>query len=144
MSDLRQAVGQTTTSAELVVRADPISTTTDRAVSIGTMVTELVLNALKYAYPEDQPGQIRVFCRHAPGDALELVVEDDGVGVEPGAPAKGGGLGERIIGMMAQKLRATIERDDAHQGVRTRITMSLSDESPQSPPPRLGEGQGEG
>jgi two-component sensor histidine kinase len=129
MNDLRQAVGQTASSAELVVRADPVSTTTDRAVSIGTMATELVLNALKYAYPEGRPGQIRIFCRRLEGDALELTVEDDGVGLEPGAPAKGGGLGERIIGMMAQKLRATIERDAAHKGVRTRITVPLSDEA---------------
>lgn len=129
MSDLRQAVGQTAASAELVVKAEPIATTTDRAVSIGTMVTELVLNALKYAYPEGTPGQVRIFCRRAEGDALELIVEDDGVGLETGAPPKGGGLGERIIGMMGQKLRATIERDEAHQGVRTRIVVPLSDET---------------
>jgi len=129
MSDLRQAVGQTAASAELVVKAEPVATTTDRAVSIGTMVTELVLNALKYAYPEGQPGQIRISCRNAGADALELVVEDDGVGLQPGAPAKGGGLGERIIGMMGQKLRATIERDEAHKGVRTRITIPLADEA---------------
>ena len=100
------------------------------AVSIGTMVTELVLNALKYAYPEGQPGQIRIFCRSAPEGALELTVEDDGVGMTPGVPAKGGGLGERIIGMMAQKLHATIERDDAHQGVRTRIVIPPADDAP--------------
>jgi len=130
MSDLRQAVGQTNGGAELVVKAEPVATTTDRAVSIGTMVTELVLNALKYAYPEGEPGQIRIICRAAGADTLELVVEDDGVGFQPGAPAKGGGLGERIIGMMGQKLRATIARDEAHKGVRTRIMIPLSDEVP--------------
>ncbi len=41
-------------------------------------------------------------------------MEDDGVGMTPASPAKGGGLGERIIGMMAQKLHAKVERDDAH------------------------------
>ncbi|HVZ01729.1 MAG TPA: histidine kinase dimerization/phosphoacceptor domain -containing protein [Dongiaceae bacterium] len=126
MGGLRQAVGETAASAELVVKAEPVSTTTDRAVSIGTLVTELVLNALKYAYPEGRPGEIRVLCRRTPGDVLELTVEDDGVGLQPGAPAKGGGLGERIIGMMAQKLHATIERDDAHRGVRTRIMVPLA------------------
>jgi two-component sensor histidine kinase len=128
MSDLRQAVGQSAAGAELVVKAEPVSTTTDRAVSLGMMVTELVLNALKYAYPEGKPGQIRIFCRAAPEDALELTVEDDGVGLQPGAPAKGGGLGERIIGMMAQKLHAKIERDDAHKGVRTRIIIPPAEE----------------
>jgi two-component sensor histidine kinase len=130
VSDLRQAVGQTGATAELMVKAEPVATTTDRAVSIGTMVTELVLNAMKYAYPEDRPGQIRIFCKAAPGDALELIVEDDGVGLQPGAPAKGGGLGERIIGMMAQKLHAKVERDAAHKGVRTRIVIPPAEETP--------------
>jgi two-component sensor histidine kinase len=130
MSDLRQAVGQTAAGAELAVKAEPVATTTDRAVSIGTMVTELVLNAMKYAYPEGKPGQIRIFCRRGPDDALELTVEDDGVGLQPGTPAKGGGLGERIIGMMAQKLHARVERDAAHKGVRTRITIPPAEETP--------------
>jgi two-component sensor histidine kinase len=130
MSDLRQAVGQTASSTELVVKADPVATTTDRAVSIGMMVTELVLNALKYAYPEGRPGQIRVFCRRGPDHALELTVEDDGIGVESGAPAKGGGLGERIIGMMAQKLQAKVAQDPTHRGVRTTIQIPAAEEAP--------------
>ncbi len=130
MSDLRQAVGQTGTSAELVVKAEPVGTTTDRAVSIGMMVTELVLNALKYAYPEGRPGQVRILCRALDGDVLELTVEDDGVGLAPGMPAKGGGLGERIIGMMAQKLHAKVERDSEHKGVRTVIRIPPAPETP--------------
>ena len=122
--------GQTGTSAELVVKAEPVGTTTDRAVSIGMMVTELVLNALKYAYPEGRPGQVRILCRGLEGDVLELTVEDDGVGLAPGMPAKGGGLGERIIGMMAQKLHATVERDSEHKGVRTVIRIPPAPETP--------------
>jgi two-component sensor histidine kinase len=125
--DLRKALG-TENGAHLSVVAESIATTTDRAVSIGMMVTELVLNAAKYAYPPGRQGPVRVVCRAVPEGGLELVVEDDGVGMDPAAPAKGGGLGQKIVGMMSAKLKAEINRDPAHLGLRTVIRI------PDAPP----------
>jgi len=120
--DLRKALG-TESAAHLSVSAESIATTTDRAVSIGMMVTELVLNATKYAYPQGQNGPVRVVCRGTPDGGLELIVEDDGVGMDPSKPAKGGGLGQKIVGMMSAKLKAEISQDQAHKGVRTVIRI---------------------
>jgi two-component sensor histidine kinase len=120
--DLRKALG-TDSGSHLSVSAEAISTTTDRAVSIGMIVTELVLNATKYAYPQGQGGPIRVSCRGTPMGGLELIVEDDGVGMDAAAPAKGGGLGQKIVGMMSAKLRAEISQDQAHKGARTVIRI---------------------
>jgi two-component sensor histidine kinase len=121
-TDLRKALGREL-GADLAVTTEPIQTTTDRAVSIGMIVTELVLNAAKYAYPAGQHGPVRIFCRAAPEGAVELIVEDDGVGMDEKAPAKGGGLGRRIVGMMGTKLQAEISQDAAHKGVRTVIRI---------------------
>jgi two-component sensor histidine kinase len=120
--DLQKTLG-TETGASLSVTAEAIGTTTDRAVSIGMMVTELVLNAAKYAYPQDRNGPVRVSCRSTPDGGLELVVEDDGVGMSDGTPAKGGGLGQKIVGMMGAKLQAKVGQDQAHKGVRTVIRI---------------------
>lgn len=107
----------------IALSADAIRVETDRAVPIGLMVNELVTNALKYAYPIGQPGQVRVQLRRA-ADGLRLVVEDDGVGYPEAETApRGSGLGSLIVGSMAQSLNATVELDRAHRG--TRFVVSL-------------------
>ncbi len=111
-------------SRRIELESDPIRVETDRAVPIGLMVNELVTNALKYAYPADRPGPVRVRLRRD-DNGLRLVVEDDGIGypAEEAAP-RGSGLGSLIVGSMAQSLKATVELDRAHRG--TRFVVSLS------------------
>ena len=72
----------------LSLAADPIRMTTDRAVSLGVIVTELVTNACKYAYPTSG-GEVRVVLRRIDDDIVLLAVEDDGCGPPAhGAPRR--------------------------------------------------------
>src|SRR3569623_930222 len=87
---------------------EPLQLPTDASVNLGVVVTEWVTNAFKYAYPNGA-GEIRVKVRALADEQVELLVEDDGVGRAEGAPAKGTGLGTRIVTAMAASLGATIE-----------------------------------
>lgn len=99
--------------------AEEMETTPDRAVAVGMIVTELVLNARKHAYPGGG-GPVRVILRRGSPTTATLIVEDDGIGKpeEADASAKQGGLGQTIVQAMASKLDATIERDLQHRGTR--------------------------
>jgi len=105
--------------------ATPMRVSTDQAVSLGVVVTELVTNAVKYAYPGGPLGQIRVSLEPDPvhGRAI-LTVEDDGPGMGEGKP-KGTGLGGKIVSAMASGLRSAIEIDPEHKGVRARLAFDL-------------------
>ena len=95
------------------------------SVRLGLIVTELVINALKHAYPIDHGGTICV--RYVTtGRGWTLVVEDDGVGMpvmdKPQAVA---GLGTSIVEALARQLQARIIVADAEPG--TRITIRHAD-----------------
>ena len=108
----------------LALDAAPIKLPTDRAVSLGVIVTELVTNACKYAYPSGG-GDVRIGLRPVGTQAFELVVEDDGCGMPPGATPRGTGLGQKLIRAMAQSLQAEFGYDPDHPGARATLRAAV-------------------
>ncbi len=104
---------------EISLHAEPILLNTDKAVSVGVVVAELVTNACKYAYGDRNDGPVRVYLAQAGEGRLRLVVEDDGSGM-PAAEtaAKGTGLGRTVIAAMARSLDTKLEFDPDHNGAR--------------------------
>ncbi|WP_428674998.1 sensor histidine kinase [Reyranella sp.] len=101
----------------VVLQADAdVKVPTDKAVSIGVIVTELMTNAYKYAYPEGSRGEIRVVLRRAADGLLTIAVEDDGVGWKGTGAAQGTGLGTRVITAMAGNLQTTVEYEPVPKG----------------------------
>lgn len=107
------------------IDADDATVKSSDAVSIGLIVTELVINALKHAFPiEKSDGRIDV--AYAVGsDGWRLSVADNGVG-QSVAPVSGArsGLGTSIVAALAQQLGARVERIGDGAGFCVAITHS--------------------
>lgn len=97
----------------------------DSAVSIGLMTTELVINALKHAFPDAQPGVITVCYESAPS-GWTFSVSDNGVGKtkEPGGERPG--LGTSIVGALANQLHAVIRTETSADGTKVIILHSTA------------------
>ena len=105
---------------------DQIQTGPDAAVAIGIVTTELVLNALKHAYPKEG-GQVRVMLQ-AHASEIELAVEDDGVGCDQIEGKRRQGLGQRIIAGMADKLEGGLRYEKLNPGTRATLTFPIGNQ----------------
>lgn len=106
-----------------VVAPDNLISPND-AVSLGLIVTELVINALKHAFPEVEgtTGQIVVGYEVADLD-WRLTVADDGVGMPDVKPStKRVGLGMTLMKALAQQLDAKVEIKSSPNGTTVGIT----------------------
>jgi two-component sensor histidine kinase/CheY-like chemotaxis protein len=115
LEDLRRSA-EGNRMSRLTLKAQPIEIDPDRAVAIGIIVNELVMNAVKYAYP-DGAGPIHVDLS-AQGDDVVLSIADNGVGLNARTDPRSTGMGQRIVTAMAAKLEASVERDPSHAGTR--------------------------
>jgi two-component sensor histidine kinase len=106
-----------TSPRRVLLQAQPLRLKTDKAVSVGIIVTELVSNACKYAYAEGQTGDVRICLAEDGESGFRLSVSDDGQGMRPGESPKGTGLGAALIAAMAKGLRSTVEIDAGAAGV---------------------------
>lgn len=120
--DIHSASGEGNSDGEFSVQADAVEIDPDRAVAVGVILAELVVNARKHAYPNGS-GPVRVMLQADEPTQVKLSVEDDGVGLVNGAEVEGRGLGTVIIKSMVQKLGAEIRYDAAHRGTRAVLSF---------------------
>ena len=96
----------------------------DRAIPLGLALTELVTNAVKYAFPSPRSGTIRAQVRRPQPGRIELVIQDNGVGM---AGVREGSLGYGLVRSLVQQIAGDIDiRNDA--GVT--VTISFPDLPP--------------
>jgi two-component sensor histidine kinase len=127
--DLDVAMRQAGHGSRLRLDLQPFALPTDRAVSVGMVVTELLTNAYKYAYPGQSDGEVRLSLHLRDPHTAVIAVEDDGIGWSGSGSVKGTGLGSRIIRSMASTLDTSVTFGDGGSGTRAEIVVAL-------PPPQ--------
>jgi two-component sensor histidine kinase len=123
VSELHQSLSSAHRNRPIRLTAEAVTMDADKAVSLGVIVAELVTNACKYAYGDDEDGEIRIALIHASPDTLRLTVEDDGRGFAHGVAPTGTGLGQKVISAMARSLETEMTFDPAYKGTRAIMTF---------------------
>lgn len=109
---------------EIKVVADPAMIDSAKAVSIGLIVTELVINAVKYAFPKKRTSAWILTTFELDGADWKLVVSDNGVGKGAASAIGATGLGTNIVKALAKQLDAQIETATSAAGTSIAVTRS--------------------
>lgn len=108
------------------VAADAGTLLTAEAVSIGLIVTELVINAVKYAFPTKRKEVGILITFRFDGPDWKLTVSDNGDGRSTAAPSASQGLGTAIVAALTKQLKAQLQEIATANGLRVEVTHVTS------------------
>jgi two-component sensor histidine kinase len=122
LADLCRHANQLSTAVEVRVHAAEVELDAERAIPLGLIVSELLTNALRHAYPDGSAGKVDLTLRVADAD-LQIDVADRGVG--HGADAAGlPNLGTTIVRALARQIGAVLETTATPvQGTTVRVRL---------------------
>ena len=92
--------------------------------SIVLIISEIFINALKYAHPSGVPLIMVVDCEPTPDGRLLLTISDDGVGLPDGfVPETDGGMGFKLMYQLAQEIGGELQILSTHLGLSFRLSL---------------------
>ncbi|WP_181016186.1 sensor histidine kinase [Pseudanabaena sp. BC1403] len=111
VGNLYSSTSFNTSQVELKLDIKPTQLNIDTAISIGLIVNEILTNAFKYAFPNNNTGLIEVILyKSLDDDNLHLIIRDNGVGIPENIDFKAtASLGLRLVRIMTQQLRASLD-----------------------------------
>lgn len=125
LKELRDSLVETWGDAwasEIKVHTRRVLIPTDKAVVLALIITELLTNAVKYAYG-GQPGRIDVTIKES-RTAIRVVVKDQGVGIGGEAPKSG--LGSRLTRSLIAQLDGDLQIKADAPGTSITLTVPLA------------------
>ncbi|MEG8038437.1 histidine kinase dimerization/phosphoacceptor domain -containing protein [Sphingomonas sp. LR60] len=119
LEDLKASLGDEW-SRHMMLSIAPVLIPTDRAVNIGLVAAELVINATKYAYPKQSGGPIEITLEQY-RNRLRLIVADQGVGKQ----GDGEGFGSRMMRAVIQRIDGQMDYLSNDPGLRAVLTAPI-------------------
>jgi PAS domain S-box-containing protein len=108
-----QSRGVKTGTIVLNINIENVQLGIDQSIPLGLIINELITNSLKYAFPGDRKGEIKVSLHLINENTFELIVGDNGVGIPYDVDfRKTGSLGLRLVTMLVEnQLKGKIDLD---------------------------------
>ncbi|HTX61659.1 MAG TPA: PAS domain S-box protein, partial [Methanobacterium sp.] len=96
----------------MVINVDKFFLNVETSVPLGLIISELLSNSLKYAFPGDRIGKLTISIGHVDND-FELIISDDGVGFPEGIDFRNvnSSLGLQLVNSLVNQLDGSIELD---------------------------------
>jgi two-component sensor histidine kinase len=106
---LKQSFG-TNSNIEMIIDVEPLDLDVSLAVPIGLILNEAITNAIKYAFPAEKAGKIKIVLDEPVPGTLFLSIADNGCGLPAGLePDKCNSLGMSLMQGLSRQLNGRLE-----------------------------------
>jgi two-component sensor histidine kinase len=120
---LFQSYGDNNDRIKLIVKAEDVAFDMDTAMPCGLLINEIVSNSLKYAFPNDIEGEIKIELKKLPESLILMSISDNGVGISEDINfEKAESLGLQLITALASQLDGELK---ILRGTGTEILVSF-------------------
>jgi two-component sensor histidine kinase len=124
LRDLCRHAGEFNPSVTITCSAEgALALDAERAMPLGMIVSEALVNAVRHAYPGGQAGEVSARAGER-GGSLVVEIADRGVGYSPDAQSAATGLGAMIIRSLSRQIGAELQIKSA-PGQGTTMTLRL-------------------
>ncbi|HEX7887140.1 MAG TPA: sensor histidine kinase [Phenylobacterium sp.] len=124
---VREIVGDLAASAgregvDIDLELDSVTIPGRQGAPVALLVSEMLGNALRHAFPDERPGRVRVTVRRT-ATGFELAVCDNGVGMASETAKTGFGL--TVLQLMAQQLHGRLETTASQPGLSLSVSVPM-------------------
>jgi two-component system response regulator len=96
------------------IDVEDVSLNIETAIPCGLLIDEMVANSLKYAFPDERIGEIKIEL-HSDENSFNLMVSDNGVGIPNNIDTeKSDTFGMQLIKYLTKQLKGTMELDKSN------------------------------
>ncbi|MCI0448961.1 MAG: GAF domain-containing protein [Chlorobi bacterium] len=112
-------------NVEIKINISDLSLNIDTAIPCGLIINELVLNSIKYAFPNDRKGVIDISLLNQGNNRFVLRVKDDGIGLPKGINiTESDTLGIQLVTLLSKQMNGTVEiKSSPDKGVEFTISF---------------------
>ncbi|XBQ16418.1 MAG: PAS domain-containing protein [Oceanicaulis sp.] len=123
VSEAMQALSQTV-AVKVDVQAETVTMAVEDAARVGLLVSEILTNALKHAFDDRAEGDaaVKVSLKRS-DDALKLIVEDNGGGLDGADWPDSESLGGQIVLDLVRRLKGELDVRSAESGVKVELSL---------------------
>lgn len=113
---------QTTVPVEIIYDTDPINLDINKAIPAALVINEVVTNAYKHAFTNNKQGKISFTIRDTNG-AVEIVIKDNGKGIEDAEPENNQSLGMQLIREISSQIYGKFTYRKVENGTEFRLSF---------------------
>ncbi|UXN62174.1 sensor histidine kinase [Phyllobacterium zundukense] len=107
IADIKQSTAHDR-DIRIAAQLGPINLSSRDATTLGIIIGELTMNAIKHAFPGNRPGEIRIDLVRDEGDVLRLEIADTGIGMQKRSKKRSPGLGSLIVDQLCQQFGGSV------------------------------------